>query len=59
IFTTASMVTPYSRRPRDILAKDKGKKKVVESDTPKKKKLQEQINEQAAREMEEEIARED
>nr|GEX31915.1 synaptobrevin, longin-like domain protein [Tanacetum cinerariifolium] len=33
---TASMVTPYSRR--------KGKKKMVESDTPKKKKLQEQID---------------
>nr|GEX87056.1 hypothetical protein [Tanacetum cinerariifolium] len=37
IFTTASVVTPYSRR--------KGKEKMVESDIPKKKKLQEQINE--------------
>nr|GEY51232.1 hypothetical protein [Tanacetum cinerariifolium] len=37
IFTTASVVTPYSRR--------KGKEKMIESDTPKKKKLQEQINE--------------
>nr|GEW92275.1 hypothetical protein [Tanacetum cinerariifolium] len=36
IFTTASVVTPYSRR--------KGKEKMVESDTPKKKKLQEQID---------------
>nr|GEV89914.1 hypothetical protein [Tanacetum cinerariifolium] len=36
IFTTASMVTPYSRR--------KGKEKMVESDMPKKKKLQEQID---------------
>nr|GEX70579.1 hypothetical protein [Tanacetum cinerariifolium] len=36
IFTTASVVTPYTRR--------KGKEKMVESDTPKKKKLQEQIN---------------
>nr|GEV42944.1 uncharacterized mitochondrial protein AtMg00810-like [Tanacetum cinerariifolium] len=36
IFTTASMVTPYSRR--------KGKEKMVESDTPKKKKLQEHID---------------
>nr|GFC81340.1 hypothetical protein [Tanacetum cinerariifolium] len=33
IFTTASVVTPYSRR--------KGKEKMVDSDTPKKKKLQE------------------
>nr|GEW39856.1 hypothetical protein [Tanacetum cinerariifolium] len=41
IFTTASMVTPYSRRPREISAKDKGKEKVVESKEPKKKKLQE------------------
>nr|GFB22475.1 hypothetical protein [Tanacetum cinerariifolium] len=32
IFTTASVVTPYSRR--------KGKEKMVESDTPQKKKLQ-------------------
>nr|GEX07085.1 putative ribonuclease H-like domain-containing protein [Tanacetum cinerariifolium] len=37
IFTTASVVTPYSRRPRGILAKDKGKEKVVESEEPKKK----------------------
>nr|GEW43369.1 putative ribonuclease H-like domain-containing protein [Tanacetum cinerariifolium] len=41
------------------VTKDKGKKKVVESDTLKKKKLQEHIDEQVAREMEEEIARED
>nr|GEW80547.1 hypothetical protein [Tanacetum cinerariifolium] len=51
IFTTASVVTPYSRR--------KGKEKMVESDTPNKKKLQEQINIQMAREIEEQIARED
>nr|GEW05523.1 hypothetical protein [Tanacetum cinerariifolium] len=51
IFTTASVVTPYSRR--------KGKEKMVESDTPKKKKLQEQIDVQVAREMEEQMARED
>nr|GEV08848.1 hypothetical protein [Tanacetum cinerariifolium] len=51
IFTTAYVVTPYSRR--------KGKKKMVESDTPKKKKLQEQIDVQVAREMEEQMARED
>nr|GFA03376.1 hypothetical protein [Tanacetum cinerariifolium] len=59
IFTTASVVTPYLRRPREISVKDKGKKKMVESDTPKKKKLQEQIDVQVAREMEEEMARED
>nr|GEZ23927.1 hypothetical protein [Tanacetum cinerariifolium] len=57
-FTTASVVTPYSRHPRGILAKDKGKEKVVESEEPKKKKLQEQIDAQVAKEMEEEIARE-
>nr|GFD34886.1 hypothetical protein [Tanacetum cinerariifolium] len=28
IFTTASVVTPYSRQPREISAKDKGKEKV-------------------------------
>nr|GEV82432.1 hypothetical protein [Tanacetum cinerariifolium] len=59
IFTTSSVVTPYSRRPREISAKEKGKEKMVESDTPKKKKLQEQIDVQVAREMEEEMARED
>nr|GFC63181.1 hypothetical protein [Tanacetum cinerariifolium] len=51
IFTTASVVTPYSRR--------KGKEKMVELDTPKKKKLQEQIDVQMEREMEEQLARED
>nr|GEW53954.1 hypothetical protein [Tanacetum cinerariifolium] len=51
IFTTASVVTPYSRR--------KGKEKMVESDTPKKKRLQEQIDVQMAREMEEQLEKED
>nr|GEU40517.1 hypothetical protein [Tanacetum cinerariifolium] len=51
IFTTASVVTPYARH--------KGKEKMVESDTPKKKKLQDQIDVQMAREMEEQLARED
>nr|GEV52783.1 putative reverse transcriptase domain-containing protein [Tanacetum cinerariifolium] len=59
IFTSTSMVTPYSRRPRGISAKDKGNGKVVESKEPKKKKLQEQIDAQVDKEMEEEIARED
>nr|GEZ70788.1 hypothetical protein [Tanacetum cinerariifolium] len=36
IFTTATESTPYKRR--------KGKEKMVESDTPKKKKLQERID---------------
>nr|GEY81082.1 hypothetical protein [Tanacetum cinerariifolium] len=52
IFTTASVVTPYSRH--------KGKEKMVDSDTPKKKKkLQEQIDVQIEREMEEQLAKED
>nr|GFA33938.1 hypothetical protein [Tanacetum cinerariifolium] len=59
IFTTASVVTPYSRHLRGISTKDKGKEKVVESEEPKNKKLQEQIDAQVAREIEEEIARED
>nr|GEU99450.1 hypothetical protein [Tanacetum cinerariifolium] len=49
IFTTAIESTPYTRR--------KGKEKMVEFDTPKKKKLQEQIDVQVARELEEEMAR--
>nr|GEY74052.1 hypothetical protein [Tanacetum cinerariifolium] len=57
IFTTASVVTLYSRRPRENSAKDKGKEKVVESDVPKKKRLQEQIDAQVEREMEEEFIR--
>nr|GEX87448.1 hypothetical protein [Tanacetum cinerariifolium] len=49
IFTTATESTPYTRR--------KGKEKMVESETPKKKKVQEQIDVQLARELEEEMAR--
>nr|GEW50209.1 hypothetical protein [Tanacetum cinerariifolium] len=51
IFATATVVTPYTRR--------KGKETMVESETPKKKKVQEQIDAQFARELEEQIARED
>nr|GEU47761.1 integrase, catalytic region, zinc finger, CCHC-type, peptidase aspartic, catalytic [Tanacetum cinerariifolium] len=51
IFTTATVTTPYSRR--------KGKEMMVESDTSKKKKLQEYIDIQVAREMEEQMVRED
>nr|GEU65315.1 ribonuclease H-like domain-containing protein [Tanacetum cinerariifolium] len=51
IFATATTVTPYTSR--------KGKEKIVETDTPKKKKrLQEQIDVQFARELEEELERE-
>nr|GFA16017.1 hypothetical protein [Tanacetum cinerariifolium] len=50
IFTTATESTPYTKR--------KGKEKMVESDTPSKKKLHERIDVQVARELEEEMARE-
>nr|GFA55324.1 hypothetical protein [Tanacetum cinerariifolium] len=49
IFTTTIVATPYTRR--------KGKEKMVESETPKKKKLQEQMDVQMARQLEEEMAR--
>nr|GEW98336.1 hypothetical protein [Tanacetum cinerariifolium] len=49
IFTTATESTPYTRR--------KGKETTVEFETPKKKKVQEQIDVQLARELEEEMAR--
>nr|GEZ24684.1 hypothetical protein [Tanacetum cinerariifolium] len=49
IFATATTITPYTRR--------KGKEKMLESETPKKKKIQEQINVQLARELEEEMER--
>nr|GEW81520.1 hypothetical protein [Tanacetum cinerariifolium] len=51
VATATIKSTPYIRR--------KGKEKMVESDTPKKKKLQEQIDVQVARELEEQLARED
>nr|GEV39336.1 hypothetical protein [Tanacetum cinerariifolium] len=51
IFTSATVVTPYTRR--------KGKETMVESKTLKKKKVQEQIDAQVARELEEQMARED
>nr|GEV61834.1 hypothetical protein [Tanacetum cinerariifolium] len=50
IFATATVVTPYTRR--------KGKEKMIESKTPKKKKIQEQMNIQMARQLEEEMERE-
>nr|GEV96360.1 hypothetical protein [Tanacetum cinerariifolium] len=51
VFTTATVVTPYRRR--------KGKEVMVESETPKKQKVQEQIDAQVARELEEQLKRED
>nr|GEW01525.1 hypothetical protein [Tanacetum cinerariifolium] len=49
IFSTATIVTPYTRR--------KGKEKMVKTDTPKKKKFQEQMDIQMARQLEEEMER--
>nr|GFC66822.1 hypothetical protein [Tanacetum cinerariifolium] len=49
IFTTATESTPYIRR--------KGKETIVKSETPKQQKVQEQIDVQLARELEEEMAR--
>nr|GEW52392.1 hypothetical protein [Tanacetum cinerariifolium] len=49
ILTTVTESTPYTRR--------KGKEKMVESKTHKKKKLQKQIDVQVARELEEEMER--
>nr|GEY35337.1 putative ribonuclease H-like domain-containing protein [Tanacetum cinerariifolium] len=51
VFSTATVVTPYSRR--------KGKQVMVESKTPKKQKVQEQIDAQVTRELEEQPERED
>nr|GEW80190.1 hypothetical protein [Tanacetum cinerariifolium] len=51
VFATATVVTPYRRR--------KGKEIMVESETLKKKKVQEQIDTQVVRELEEQMARED
>nr|GEX90002.1 hypothetical protein [Tanacetum cinerariifolium] len=51
IFTTATESTLYSRR--------KGKETMVESETPKKKKVQEKIDAQLVKELEEQMVRED
>nr|GFA27069.1 hypothetical protein [Tanacetum cinerariifolium] len=51
VFATATMVTPYRRR--------KGKEVMVDYETPKKQKLQEQIDAQIARELKEQLERED
>nr|GEZ59143.1 hypothetical protein [Tanacetum cinerariifolium] len=49
IFATATVVTPYTRR--------KGKEKTIESETPKKKKIQENMDIQMARQLEEDMER--
>nr|GEU91207.1 hypothetical protein [Tanacetum cinerariifolium] len=51
VFAIATVVTHYRRR--------KGKEVMVESETPKKQKVQEQIEAQVARELEEQLERED
>nr|GEZ03135.1 hypothetical protein [Tanacetum cinerariifolium] len=51
VFSTATVVTPYKRR--------KGKEVMVEFKTLKKQKVQEQIDAQVARELEEQLERED
>nr|GEY71015.1 hypothetical protein [Tanacetum cinerariifolium] len=51
VFATATVVTPYRRR--------KGKEVMVESETPKKQKVQEQIDVQIAKELKEQLAKED
>nr|GFB19575.1 hypothetical protein [Tanacetum cinerariifolium] len=56
IVSTGSEVGPTSS---PIVRRRKGKEVMVESDTPKKKKLQEQIDAQVARELEEQQKRED
>ncbi|GJV04483.1 hypothetical protein Tco_1338052 [Tanacetum coccineum] len=75
IFTTASVTSPYTRRTRasrgiiikpshttsvpTISAQGKGKEKMVESTGTKKKKIQEQLDAQVAKELEMEFAREE
>nr|GEV13086.1 hypothetical protein [Tanacetum cinerariifolium] len=51
VFATATVVTPYRRR--------KGKEVMVVSKTPKKQIVQKQIDAQVARELEEQLERED
>nr|GFA43076.1 putative reverse transcriptase, RNA-dependent DNA polymerase [Tanacetum cinerariifolium] len=51
VFSIATVVTPYRRR--------KGKEVMVKSETPNKQKLQEQIDAQIARELKEQLERED
>nr|GEZ75983.1 ribonuclease H-like domain-containing protein [Tanacetum cinerariifolium] len=52
-------VPPAAKVPTVSVPTGSGKEKMVESDTPKKKRLQEQIDVQIAREMEEQLEKED
>nr|GFD04733.1 hypothetical protein [Tanacetum cinerariifolium] len=56
VISTGSEVGPTAS---PIVRRRKGKEVMVKSDTPKKKKLQEQIDAQVARELEEQQERED
>nr|GFD14318.1 hypothetical protein [Tanacetum cinerariifolium] len=56
VISTGSEVGPTAN---PIVTRRKGKEVLVESDTPKKKKLQEQIDAQVARELEEQQEKED
>nr|GFB45685.1 hypothetical protein [Tanacetum cinerariifolium] len=56
VISTSSEVGPTASL---IVTRRKGKEVLVESDTPKKKKLQEQIDAQVARELEEQQEKED
>nr|GFD18346.1 hypothetical protein [Tanacetum cinerariifolium] len=56
VISTGSEVGPTASL---IVTRRKGKEVMVESDTPKKKKLQEQIDAQVARELEEQQEKED
>nr|GEU63226.1 hypothetical protein [Tanacetum cinerariifolium] len=51
VFPNATVVTPYRRR--------KGKEVMVESETLKKQNVQEQLDTQVARDLEEQLERED
>nr|GFA75438.1 hypothetical protein [Tanacetum cinerariifolium] len=55
----SAMVNEVSPTASPIVRRRKGNEVMVESDTPKKKKLQEQIDAQVARELEEQQERED
>nr|GEV21988.1 hypothetical protein [Tanacetum cinerariifolium] len=56
VISTSSEVGPIAS---PIVTRRKGKEVLVESDTPKKKKLQEQIDAQVARELEEQQEKKD
>nr|GFC61621.1 hypothetical protein [Tanacetum cinerariifolium] len=57
--TVISTSSEFGPTASPIVTRRKGKKVMVKSDTPKKKKLQEQIDAQVARELEEQQEKED